>query len=59
MPALYLAIKAKQKRQGKSEAEAEKTAVKKYNAQRPAGAPPVTRNYEEKVKNERRYTSGS
>ena len=51
MPALYLAIKAAAKRKGKSEKESETIAAKAYNAQRPAGTPPVTKNYEESFKN--------
>jgi hypothetical protein len=46
MPALYLAIKASLKRRGLSEKEAETRAAKAFNARRPAGTPPVTRNYE-------------
>lgn len=50
MPALYLAIKHSLKKKGASDAEAKTRAAKIYNARRPAGAPPVTRNYEKTAK---------
>ncbi len=46
MPAMYIAMRDKFKREGLSEKAAEKKAARIFNARRPAGAPPMTRNYE-------------
>ena len=43
MPKQYEAIKRKMKAEGKSDAEAKRSAARIYNAQRPDNAPPVTR----------------
>lgn len=45
MPAMYLALKSKFKRGGLSDSEAKTKAARIFNAQRPAGTPPVTKNY--------------
>jgi hypothetical protein len=53
MPRKYDSIKAHLLRKGFSEKEAKTSAAKIYNAGRPLGAPPVTRDHE-KTKSARR-----
>jgi hypothetical protein len=50
MPALYLHLKSKFKQEGLSEKAAEKKAARIFNARRPPGASPMTRNYEKTAK---------